>query len=103
MVSCVLLASRCEFTAVGLIAATVKSIPFGSGKASVGGELAGSLAESIPAGIAPSPTEPGGDDLSSTSMPPLGSVLPPSLPNVVSWGLEWSDQQEDGSRPSVGS
>ena len=98
-----LLASRREFTAMELLAATDNPIPFGSGKASVGGELAGSLAESIPAGIAPSPTEPGGDDLSSTSMPPLGSVLPPSLPNVVWWGLKWSDQQEDGSRPSVGS
>ena len=78
-----MLASRREFTAAGLIAATVKPDPFGSVKASVGGELAGSLAEGIPAGIAPSPTEPGGDDLSSTSMPPLGSVLLPSLPNVV--------------------
>ena len=100
---CVLLASRCEFTAVGLIAATAKPNPSGSDEASVGGELAGSLAEGISAGVAPSPAEPGDDDLSSTSMPPLGSVLPPGLPNVVSWGLERSDQQEDGSRPSVGS
>ena len=97
------LASRRKITAVGLLAATAKPNPFGSSEASVGGELAGSSAESISAGVAPSPTEPGDDDLSSASMPPLGSVLPPSLPNVVSWGLERSDQQEDGSRPSVGS
>ena len=86
---CAILASRCEFTAAGLIAATVKPDPSGSVKASVGGEPAGSSAESIPAGVALSPTEPGDDDLSSTSMPPLGSVLLPSLPNA--WcGRDWS-------------
>ena len=82
-----MLASRCEFTASGLIAATVKSNPFGSSKASAGGELAGSLAEGIPAGVAPSPAEPGDDDLSSASVSSLGSVLLPSLPNVVWVGI----------------
>ena len=82
---CAILASRCEFTAAGLIAATVKPNPFGSSEASVGGELAGSSAESISAGVAPSPTESGDDDFSSTSMSPLGSLLLASSPPNVVW------------------
>ena len=71
---CVLLASRREFTASGLIAATVKPTLSGSGEASAGGELAGSLAEGIPAGVALFSAEPGDDGLSSASVSSLGSV-----------------------------
>ena len=79
-----MLASCCEFTAAGLIAAAVKPIPSGFGETSVGGELAGSPAEGVPADVALFPTESGDDDPLSTSMPPLSSVLlASSLPNVV--------------------
>ena len=80
---CVMLAPCGELTAGDLIAATVKPNPSGSNKTSIGGEPAGSPAEGVPAGVALSPTESGDDDFLSTSMPPLGSVLLPSLPNVV--------------------
>ena len=78
-----LLASRCEFTAAGLIAATVKPIPSGFVTTSVGRELANRLAEGEMAGVAPIPTESGGEDSLSASMPPLGSLTRLLSPNVV--------------------
>ena len=82
---CAILASRCEFTAAGLIAATVKPVPSGFGETSVGGELASSPAEGVPAdvGLAPSQRSQAANDSLSTSMPPLGSLTRLPSPNVV--------------------
>ena len=69
---CVLLASRCEFTADDLNAATVKSDPF---KTSIGGGPAGHPAEGVPTGVALSPTESGDGDSLSAPMSRANVVL----------------------------
>ena len=108
---CAILASRCEFTAADLIAATVK--PIGPDATSIGGGPAGHPAEGVPTGVALSPTESGDDDSLSTSMSSLGAVLLKRPPNVVWKGSEltdrllccWSRQSvvsRDVSLPTIG-
>ena len=90
---CVLLASRCEFTAEGLVAATVRPNPFGPNATSIGGGPAGHPAEGVPTGVALSPTESGDGDSLSAPMSSLGAVSLKGLPNVVWKGSELTDRQ----------
>ena len=90
---CAILASRCEFTAEGLVAATVRPNPFGPNATSIGGGPAGHPAEGVPTGVALSPTESGDGDSLSAPMPPLGALSLSSLPNVVWKGSECSAQE----------
>ena len=99
---CAILASRCEFTAEGLVAATVRPNPFGPNATSIGGGPAGHPAEGVPTGVALSPIESGDDDSLSTSMSSLGAVLLKRPPNVVWKGSECSAQEMRSWRgPSV--
>ena len=99
---CVLLASRCEFTAEGLVAATVRPNPFGPNATSIGGGPAGHPAEGVPTGVALSPTESGDGDSLSAPMSSLGAVSLKGLPNVVWKGSECSAQEMRSWRgPSV--